>query len=165
MRLNAMQKAEILTKLNGGVNGNRLAKEYGVAESTISLLKKSKFDDMLERNESFNQASSMSRSGNGSIQTEDTSNESDDDERAEMKPRIFPKFNQFKLYKSSQNIDENHHDDEDDDEEEESKEEEEDPNEICRKLWCICDNLHVPTQTLRTMFKLISKLRSYDCIE
>lgn len=161
MRLNAIQKAEILTKLNDGVNGNRLAKEYGVAESTISLLKKRKFDNMLQRSETFNQASSMSRSGNGSIQSEDTSNESDDDdERAEKKPRIFPKFSQFKLYKSSQNIDENHHD-----EEEEESKEEENPNEICRKLQRICDNLHVPTQTLRTMFKLISKLQSYDYIE
>lgn len=176
MRLNTMQKAEILAKLNEGVNGNRLAKEYGVAKSTISLLKKRKYDEMLQsskRSGTFNQPTSAgerdnvsNQSNNNNAPNEDDTAEEANDERVEKKSRTLPTFRQLKLYNQ---IDENQNDyddtasDYDDDEDDES--EEEDPNEICRKLHRVCDNLHVPAQSLRVMFKLISELLSSDCIE
>ncbi|XP_055310690.1 nucleolar transcription factor 1-like [Sitodiplosis mosellana] len=155
MRLNTVQKAEILIKLNDGVNGNRLAKEYGVAKSTISLLKKRKYDEMMnpsKRSGTFNQPSSASESNNESNQSKNASNEDeiddevndnvDGDERVEKKSHALPMFRQLKLYKPSTEMDGNEHDDDDvadeyeDDEEEEdaSEGDEEDFNEICRKL-------------------------------
>lgn len=52
-----------------------------------------------------------------------------------------------------------------DDESDEDEEEEEDPNEICRKLYLLCSELHVPIQLLCVMFKLFSKLRNGDYIK
>lgn len=118
-------------------------------------------------------------SEHGSIEAEDeemTANEfGGDDERVEKKSEIFPAFSQLKLYKPSQDIDENHHNDNDtdsdyededvDNEEESEEEDEDDPNELCRKLHHICDSLHVPAQSLCAIIKLISKLRSCDYIE
>lgn len=187
MRLNAIQKAEILAKLNRGVNGNHLAKEYGVAKSTISLLRKRKYDEILQSGSgTINRASSE----NGSIQSGETivshegeaANGSNGEERVEKKSRIFPTFRRFKLYKQSHGVDENQHsdndtaseyDDDNDYEEEEEEEEyeseseenEENFNEICRKLQRVCDNLNVPTQSLREMEKLITKLWSCNYIE
>lgn len=173
MRLNTMEKAEILAKLNAGVNGNRLAEEYGVAKSTISSLKKRKYDEMLQpskRNGTFNQPSSASESDNESNQSNNASNEDEiGDERVEKKSHALPMFRQLKLYKPSIEMDENEHDDDDDvadeyeddeEEEDDNEEDEEDFNEICRKLRRVCDNLSVTTQSLSEMLKLISKLRS-----
>lgn len=178
MRLNEIQKAEISAKLNGGVSGNHLAKEYGVAKSTISLLRKRKYDEMSQKSATFNRASSGSiQSEDASYEEETTANESsDNDEIVEKKSRIFPAYSQLKLYKPSQGIDE-HNDDETDSEYEDKtedeteheqgeseEEDEDDSNEICRKLQRICDNLLVPVQSLRAMFKLISKLQSRNLL-
>lgn len=185
MRLNTIQKAEILAKLNDGVKGNRLAKEYDVAKSTISLLKKRKYNEMQqpdERSGTFNTLSSVNEGENKSIHSknvstsseDETSDESNDDERFEKKSRTLPMFRQLKLSKQPFDIDEEQHidddaasecDDDDEEEEDESEEEEEDLNEICRKLHNVCSNLHVPAQSLRVMFRLFSKLRSSGCIE
>lgn len=187
MRLNTIQKAEILAKLNDGVNGNRLAKEYGVAKSTISLLKKRKYDEMLQprkRSGTFNQPSSASESDNESNRSNNTSNEDEiddevddnfhSDERVKKESHELPIFRQLKLYKPSTEMNKNEHDDydtttdeydDDEEEEDESEEDEEDVNEICRKLRRVCDNLYVPTQSLSEMLKLFSKLRSGGYIE
>lgn len=182
MRLNTLQKVEILAKLNDGVNGNRLAKEYGVVKSTISLLKKRKYNEMLhpdKRSGTFNPPSSMNEGENESNQSKNVSTSNEDetsdeanDERVEKKSRTLPMFRQLKLYKQPFDIDDNQHIDEDvasnyddDEEEEDESEEEEDLDEICRKLHHVYSNLHIPAQSLCVMFKLFSKLRSSGCIE
>lgn len=44
MSLNLLQKADICAKLDKGISGNQLSKEYDVAKSTISYIKKHKND-------------------------------------------------------------------------------------------------------------------------
>lgn len=44
MSLNLLQKSDIISKLDNGISGARLAKEFNVAKSTISYIKKHKSD-------------------------------------------------------------------------------------------------------------------------
>lgn len=44
MALNLLQKSDICAKLDKGISGNQLSKEYNVAKSTISYIKKHKND-------------------------------------------------------------------------------------------------------------------------
>lgn len=184
MRLSEMQKAEILAKMNDGVNGNRLAKDYGVAKSTISLLKKRKYDEMLQSSKksgTFDQSPSVS--GDESIQSKNAFT-SDMDEIIEKKPPTLSMFQQLKLYKPSFDENENQHnyddtaseydddavedeeeDELEDNEDEESEDEEEDLSVICAKLRLIQDSFHLPTQTLRVIFELFSKLNGSGLIE
>lgn len=92
MRLSPLQKAEILAKLKDKVNANQLAKEYGVAKSTISLLKKRNYDEMMHssrRNEIFNRTSGVSRSDERSNWTSAAFNEDevDNDDEGIVKMR------------------------------------------------------------------------------
>lgn len=171
-----MQKAEISAKLNAGANGNQLAKEYGVSKSTISLLRKRKFDEMLQSSKkrgTFNHQSAMSEDDNESIQSENE-NESvydsdyDNYESDDKKSCKLSMVNQFKLYKppSDTSVSQrNDTTDEYDDSDDESEEEEEDPNEICRKFCSACERLHIPVQKLRGLFELYSKLKNSGLIE
>lgn len=176
MRLNSIQKAEILAQLDRGVCGNHLAKEYNVSKSTISRLKKSKYDEMSNSEMSQPEAdwNDIERDGdrnasdsddNGENQSYNASNK-DENEYDDTDNELSDGTSRKSSLSSERSVSESESEIESDssksaDEDNDYQDDEEDPNEICEELRCVSH----PNRSLKVMLQLISKLRRGGYVE
>lgn len=177
MRLSSFQRAEILAKLNRGVSGNQLAEEYNVARSTISRLKKRKYNE-IDNSEvaqpddiwNYKQRRSDMNANYSDDPLNDASNENDndyhnddddDDEVSDGTDRKSTTSLSSESIESESERSEGSESESDSSISESCDEDEEDPNEICEELRCIWH----PNRSFRVMIQLIAKLRRGGYIE
>lgn len=185
MRLNSFQRADILAKLDRGVCGNHLAEEYNVARSTISRLKKRKYNEMDksevsnpeevwnydQRKEAMNTIDSDDNRENRShFASNANANDYHDDDNDEESDEPGEKsLTSLSSEGSKSESDTSEGNDsgtdsgisESSDEDDEDDDDEEDPNEICAELRCLWHS----NRSLRAMIQLIVKLHRGGYIE